>query len=126
LSDLEEADAWYESAVATFKSGRGREKFTVAVAQAIHALIKANDALTTKYLGKRSTRHEEAAALFGDLIKSNKIDPKFSELRRLLSRAVAEKSDFDYKGVDVSQATAARWLREIEGFLRAVHKILGK
>src|SRR3970040_2055473 len=69
---------------------------------------------------------EECCGLFGDLIKSNKIDPKFSELRRLLSRAVAEKSDFDYKGVDVSQASAARWLREIEGFLRAVHKILGK
>jgi len=126
LSDLEEADAWYESAIATFKSGRGREKFTVAVAQAIHALIRANDALTVKYLGKRSTRHEEASALFGDLIKRNKIDPKFSNLRRLLSKAAAEKSDFDYKGVEVGHATAARWLREVEGFLRAVHEILGK
>lgn len=65
LSDLEEADAWYESAIATFESDRGRERFTVAVAQAIHALIRANDALTTKYLGKRSTRHEEASVLFG-------------------------------------------------------------
>jgi len=126
LSELEEADAWYESAVATFKSSRGREKFTVAVAQAIHALIKANDALTAKYLGQRSTRHEEASVLFGDLIKRNKIDPKFSDLRKLLSKAAAEKSDFDYKGVEVSQATAARWLREVEGFLRAVHEILGE
>jgi len=126
LSDLEEAEAWYESAMATFKSNRGREKFTVAVAQAIHALIRANDALTTKYLDKRSTRHEEAVVLFGDLIKRNKIDPKFSDLRKLLSKAAAGKSDFDYKGVDVSQATAARWLREVEQFLKAVHEILGK
>ena len=126
MSELEEAEAWYESAVATFKSGRGREKFTVAVAQGIHALIRANDALTTKYLGQRSTRHEEAFVLFGDLIKRNKIDPKFSDLRKVLSKAAAEKSDFDYKGVEVSQATAARWLREVEGFLRAVHEILDK
>jgi len=82
--------------------------------------------LTTKYLDKRSTRHEQAVVLFMDLIKRNKIDPKFSELRKLLSKAAAEKSDFDYKGVDVSQATAARWLREVEQFLSAVHEILGK
>lgn len=126
MSDLEEADAWYESAIATFESDRGRERFTVAVAQAIHALIRANDALTTKYLGKRSTRHEEASVLFGDLIKRDKIDPKFSGFRKLLSKAAAEKSDFDYKGVAVSQATAARWLRDVEGFLRAVHEILDR
>ena len=97
MSDLEEAEIWYESATAVFGSARGREKHTVAVAQSIHALIKANDALTMKYLGKRSTSHEGASILFGDLVKRRKIDPKFAGLRKLLTRAAAEKSDFDYK-----------------------------
>jgi len=90
------------------------------VAQAIHALIKANDALTMKYLGLRSTRHEDAAVLFGDLIKQNKVDPKLADLRRLLTRAVAEKSNYDYKGTEVSKATASGWLRDVERFLETV------
>ncbi len=125
MSDLDEADAWYESAVATFHSARGRERLTVAVAQTIHALVRANDALTVRYLGKRSTRHEDAAALFGDLVKRGKIDPKFADLRRLLSKAAAEKSDFDYKGAEASRATAEWWLREGKKFLKAVREILG-
>ena len=125
MSDLDEADAWYESAIATFHSDRGCERFTVAVAQTIHALVRANDALTVRYLGKRSTRHEDAAALFGDLVKRGKVDPGFSDFRRLLSKAAAEKSDFDYKGVEASGTTAEWWLREGEKFPAAVHQILG-
>ena len=94
------------------------------MAQAIHALIKANDALTMKYLGLRSTRHEDAAVLFGDLIKQNKVDPKLADLRRLLTRAVAEKSNYDYKGTEVSKATASSWLRDVERFLETVRGIL--
>ena len=125
MSDLEEAEVWYESAKSAFDSPRGREKYTVAVAQAIHALIKANDALTMKYLSLRSTRHEDAPVLFGDLIKQSKIDPKFADQRRLLTRAVAEKSNYDYKGTEVSKATASGWLRDVERFLEMVRGILG-
>ena len=124
MTDLEEAEVWYESAKSAFDSPRGREKYTVAVAQATHALIKANDALTMKYLGLRSTRHEDAAVLFGDSIKQNKIDPKLADLRRLLTRAVAEKSNYDYKGTEVSKATASSWLRDVERFLETVRGIL--
>lgn len=125
MSDLEEAEIWYESARAVFSSARGREKYTVAVAQSIHALIKANDALTMKYLGRRSTRHEDAAVLFGDLIKQGKIDSKLADWRKLLTRAATEKSDYDYKGREVSKATASGWLRDVERFLEMVRKILG-
>ena len=126
MSDLEDAEIWYESATAVFGSARGREKHTVAVAQSIHALIKANDALTMKYLGKRSTSHEGASKLFGDLVKRRKIDPKFAGLRRLLTRAAAEKSDFDYKAVEVSKSTASSWLRDVEQFLEVVRSVLGR
>jgi len=126
LSDLEEAEIWYASASETVISKGGRERFTVAVAQSIHSLIKANDALTMKYLGKRSSRHEEAAVLFGDLIKKGKISPKFADLRKLLIRAAAEKSNYDYKGNEASEKTASSWLREVGKFLKVVHEILGR
>ncbi|HLE45479.1 MAG TPA: HEPN domain-containing protein [Thermoplasmata archaeon] len=125
MSDLEEAEIWYESAKAVFGSPHGRGKYTVAVAQSIHALIKANDALTMKYLDRRSTRHEDAAVLFGDLIKQNKIDSKFADRRKLLTRVAAEKSDYDYKGAEVSKASASGWLRDAERFLEMVRGILG-
>ncbi len=125
MGDLEEAEIWYESARAVFDSVRGREKYTVAVAQSIHALVKANDALTVRYLGRRSTRHEDAAVLFGDLIRQGKIDPKLADRRRLLTKAVAEKSDYDYKSREVSKDTASGWLREVARFLEMVRKILG-
>jgi len=124
LSDLDEAEIWFETAKTVYCSARGREKYTVAVAQAIHAPIKANDALTVKYLGLRSKRHEDAAKLFGDLVKQSKIDPKFADRRKLLTKAAAEKSDFDYKGIEVSKTTATGWLREVERFLEMVRTIL--
>lgn len=125
MSDLEEAKIWYESAKTVLSSPGGRERYTVAVAQSIHALIKASDALTMKHLGRRSTRHEDAAVLFGDLIREHKIDPKFADQRKLLTKAAAEKSDYDYKGTEVSKATASRWLRDVELFLEIVRGILG-
>jgi len=125
LSDLEEAQIWYESAKTVMSSSGSRERYTVAVAQSIHALIKANDALTMKYLGRRSTRHEDAAVLFGDLIRQHKIDSKFADQRKLLTRAMAEKSDYEYKGTEVSKATASRRLRDVERFLDIVRGILG-
>lgn len=105
---------------------RGQERLTVGVAMAIHGLIKANDALTLRFLGRRSTRHEGAPKLFGDLIRRNKIDPRHAELRRLLIRAVAEKSEYDYKGTEVSKAEASRWVRDTERFIAAVKGILGQ
>jgi len=84
----------------------GRSRFTVAVAQSIHALIKANDALAMRFLGRRSTRHEDAAVMFGTLAKQNKINPKYASFRALLTRASAEKSDYDYKGTEIGQEEA--------------------
>lgn len=126
MTDLEEAEIWYESARTVFKSAHGRVKYTVAVAQSIHALIEANDALTMEFLGRRSVRHEDAAVLFGDLVKQNKIDPKFADKRKLLARAVAEKSSYDYKGIEVSKKSASGWLRDVERFLEVVRGILGR
>ncbi len=95
------------------------------MAQGIHALIRGNDALTVRYLGRRSTRHEDAALLFGELLRQHKIPAKYAGLRGLLVRAASEKSEYDYKGTVVGRDVAARWLRETERFLAAAREILG-
>ncbi len=125
MSDLEEAETWLATAKLGFDlEGASRARYTVVVAQCIHALIKGNDALSMRYLGRRSTRHEDAALLFGELVRQRKIPAAYAGLRALLLRAVSEKSEYDYKGAPVGRDTAARWLRETERFLAAVRKIL--
>lgn len=126
MSDLDEAETWLATARFAFElEGIPRGRYTVVVAQCVHALIRANDALTLRYLGRRSTRHEDAALLFGELVRQHKIPAKHAGLRGLLLRAISEKSEYDYKGVSVGRDAAAKWLRETERFLEAVRDILG-
>ena len=125
MKDLEEAESWLDAARFTLGNTlRGRERFTVAVAQAMHGLIKANDALTMKFLKWRSTRHEDAAMLFEDMIKQGKFDQEYATLRRLLIEASTRKSDFDYKGTEIGQNEAERWLRDVEKFVKCAKEIL--
>jgi uncharacterized protein (UPF0332 family) len=125
MTDLEEAEAWLASARYVLDEGGARARYTVVVAECIHAMIKANDALTLRFLRRRSTRHEDAALLFGELLRQHKIPPGDAHLRGLLLRAVSEKSEYDYKGREVGRDTALRWVRNAETFLEAVRTILG-
>ncbi len=125
MSDLEEAETWFATAKLGFDlEGASRARDTVVVAQCIHALIRGNDALSVCYLGRRSTRHEGAALLFGELVRQRKIPAKYAALRALLVRAISEKSEYEYKGAPVGRDTASRWLRDTERFLALVREIL--
>ncbi len=126
MGDLEEAETWLATGRLAFGLEEApRARYTVVVAQCIHALIRGKDALTVRHLGRRSTRHEDAALLFGELLRQHKIPTKYADLRGLLLRAVSEKSEYDYKGTVVGRDVAARWLREAERFIAAVREILG-
>lgn len=125
MSDLEEAETWLATAKFAFeRENRDRVRYTVVAAQCVHALIKANDALTVRFLRRRSSRHEDAAMMFGELVKQRKIPAKYAKLREILVRGVSEKSEYDYKGTEVSRDEAARWVRRTERFLAAVREIL--
>lgn len=109
MRELDEAEAWLSAAEDTIAGGTGgRARYTTAVATTIHAMIRANDALTVRYLGRRSTRHEKASRMFGELLKQSKIPAKYAGLRNVLMRAVSEKSEYDYKGTEVSSRVAKR------------------
>ena len=104
-----------------------REKYTVAVAMTIHSIIKANDALTVKFMNKRAIRHDEAPELFRQLVQFNKIPAKFSELRlSVLAPAIQTKSKADYKGFEASKSDAERWIRNANKFLSAVKDCLNE
>jgi hypothetical protein len=126
VGDLDEAETWLATARVAFDlGGAPRARYTVVAAQCVHALIRGNDALTLRYLGRRSTRHEDAALLFGELVRQHKIPARYAGLRGFLVRAISEKSEYDYKGTAVGRDAAARWLRDTERFLAAVREILG-
>jgi len=97
----------------------------VAIAQAIHGLIKANDGLTARFLRRRSTRHEDASLLFRDIILQHKIDQKHAPLRKLLTESTSRKSEFDYGGAETGRNEAERWLTDVEKFVKTAREILG-
>lgn len=126
MREIKEAEFWLKSAENLFDSpAPSKEKYTVVVAQVIHSIIKANDALTLKFLKKRAIRHDDAPRLFLDLIKFNKIPSKFSDLRKsIILPAVKTKSRADYKGIEVSRTEAERWMRMGRKFLRSVKECI--
>jgi hypothetical protein len=65
MRELKEAEFWLQSAKELLDSKNpDREKYTVVVAQAIHSIIRANDAMTLKFLGERAFRHDDAPLFF--------------------------------------------------------------
>jgi len=98
----------------------------VVVAQAVHSIIRANDALTLRFLNKRAIRHADAASMSLGIAQSGRISPEFSRLRKaVLIPAIDMKSKADYKGVYVGRADAERWIARAERFLEAVENCVG-
>lgn len=121
---LREAGCWLMSAEQSLDISEHEERFTVAVAQAIHSLIRANDALTLKYLRRRAFRHEQSISLFQELIRQNKIPSKESKVGDILVKAIHEKSSYEYKGEYASKADAEKWIYGAKKFIAMVSKYI--
>ncbi|HEV8595984.1 MAG TPA: hypothetical protein VGR51_10700 [Thermoplasmata archaeon] len=87
-------------------------------------MIKANDALTFRFLARRSTRREDAPMRYGELVRRGSVPPVMSRWRPVLTRAIREKSAYDYGGREIGRREAERWIREGERFLRAAREAL--
>lgn len=94
------------------------------MALAIHAMIKGNDALTMRFLGRRASRHEEAAMLLKELVRRGHVPPEHARWREAFARAIREKSEYDYDGAPASRPDVQRRIREADGFLAAVRRLL--
>ena len=126
MKELNEAKTWLFGAKAVFNSKlKETERFTVVVAMCVHAVIRANDALTTKFLKKKAFRHDEAPELFMELVRKRIISNEDRGLRdEILGPAVQIKSGVDYRGQRVNNLKAAEWIASAEKFLKVTEKYL--
>lgn len=90
---------------------------TVCCSLAIHAIIRANDALTLKHLAVKSTRHEDAPTLFSKLIKQGKLPARDRDYQILLARAISDKSGADYGKATFTYEDAKRYVEEAQEFV---------
>ena len=124
MREINEAEDWLRSAKTLLEgSSASRERYIVA--QCIHSVIRANDALSMNFLGRRAIRHDTAPRLFLELIEENKIPLRYANLRKTINDAVQLKSKVDYQGAEMSKADAKRWVNKAEKFLSAAKDSLG-
>ena len=125
MKELKEAEAWLYGAKALSESNLPEEKYTVVVAMCVHSIIKANDALTSRFLFRTAIRHEKASELFLKLVEQGKIDKKYDSLRReILIPAIRLKSFVDYRGATTTRDSAQTWLDNAKKFIDVVKECL--
>lgn len=123
LDHLEQAKLWLSAAKYVFGlQAETRNKYTVTSALAIHAVIKANDSLTTRFLGRVAKRHEDAPALFIELIRRNYLPSEEARHRDTLAEAIREKSAADYHAEFFSKQDAESLIRKVEKFVEMAEK----
>src|SRR3989344_5123895 len=94
---LQEAESWLVSA----KHGLAEAEddyasANVCCAQAIHAVIRANDALSMKFLSHKPPRADGAPIGFGKLVRRGKPPRQGAEFKDLVGYSMKDKSGADY------------------------------
>lgn len=122
---FEQAKLWLEGAkyIANYNS-EDRDKYAVAVAMAIHAIIKANDALTFKFMDITARRHDDARRLFEDLIKKNFVKAKYAGYSQIIQDAINNKAKAEYRIAFFSKNDFEDVKRKAEKFLKMVEEII--
>lgn len=122
---FEQAKLWLEAAeyIANLQN-EGSNKYSVAVSMIIHAIIKANDALTFKYLNTTARRHDEARRLFEDLIKRNLIKPEYAKYNQIIQDAINDKAKSEYRVSSFSKNDFDDIKRKAKKFIKMAEVIL--
>ena len=122
---LQEAESWLISAKYGLADAEGEEaRSNVCCAQAIHAIIRANDALALKFLGHKPTRHDDAAIVFAKLIREGKLPEGSEHFKDLVAGAMRDKSGADYGKSSFSYADAQGYVEQAEQFIAMVKDVL--
>ena len=122
---LREAESWLVSAKhSLLEAGEGDASANVCCAQAIHAIIRANDALSLKFLGYKATRHDDAAAVFAKLVREGKLPEDASLFKGLIAGAMRDKSGADYGKASFSYDDAKEYAERTENFVAMAKGVL--
>lgn len=124
-SHFEQAKLWLEGAkyIASYGS-ESKDKYAVAVAMVIHAVIKANDALTFKFMNLTARRHDDARRLFEDLVKKNFIKAEYSDYKQIIQEVINNKAKAEYRGASFSKSDFEAMKRKAEKFIKMTGDIV--
>lgn len=120
---FEEAKIWLHGAEYASNLGGGREKYAVAVSMAIHSILKANDALTMKFMGLTARRHDDARRLFEELVKKNFIKAQYADYKHIIQDAINNKAKAEYRGGFFSKSDFESMKRDADKFLKMAGEI---
>jgi len=120
---LEQAKLWFEAAqhIANLQES---QRYAVAIALVVHAIIKANDALTWKFSNITAKRHDDARRLFEDLIKKNVINAEYARCKQIIQDAIDVKARAEYRGGYFSKSDYDKLARKAETFLEMAGKVV--
>ena len=124
-SHFEQAKLWLEGAkfIGNYGSER-KDKYAVAVAMAVHAIIKANDALSFKFMGVTAKRHDDARRLFEDLIKKNFVKAEYANYKQIIQDAITDKAKAEYRAAFFSKNDFEAMARKAEKFIKMAGEII--
>lgn len=115
---LKEAESWLVSAKHSLVEAQSDEaSATVSCSQAIHGVIRANDALCLKFLGHKTTRHDDAAVAYAKLLREGKLPTGADRFKDLVADAMRDKSGADYGKGSFSDKDAEKYCSETEKFV---------
>ena len=118
---LKEAEEWLVSAKDKLAVAENEEgAANVCCALAIHAIIRANDALSLKFENVKPTKHDDAPHLFEKMVRNGKIGRENLRFVRLLEKAVSDKSGADYGKKVFSYEDAKSYVESAEEFVSAI------
>ncbi|MEW6035081.1 MAG: hypothetical protein AB1529_00570 [Candidatus Micrarchaeota archaeon] len=122
---VHEAENWLASARHILMDAAEDEaRVNVCCAQAIHAIIRANDALSLKFLGHKATRHDDAAIFFSKIVRQGKLPENAAEFKNLIAQAMRDKSGADYGKGSFSCKDAQKYVEQTGHFVMMVKDVL--
>lgn len=123
---ISEAQSWLAAARHTFIEAREEEAGTnVCCAQAIHSIIRANDALSLHFFNMKPTRHDDAAIVFAKLLREGKLPASAESFKSLIASAMRDKSGADYGKSSFSLAQAEKYVEDAAEFIEAARQAIG-
>ncbi len=118
---IEEAESWLVSAKDKLVLAESEDSaVNVCCALSIHAIIRANDALTLKFMKVKGTRHDDAPALFSKMLQQGKLSSENARFLRIIQKAMTDKSGADYGKKIFSHDDATRYVQDAEEFVSSV------
>ena len=124
---MREAEEWLVSAKDKRVLADAANEYSAAnvcCALCVHAIIRANDALTLKFMNVKGTRHDDAPALFSKMLQQGKIARENARFLRLLQKAMMDKSGADYGKKSFSHEDAKKYVEDAEEFVSSVKSLM--